>query len=239
MYKFAIGLVCAAVAVQVAAADVVDLFGTAKWSFQSAGGSNGPNFATSGGSQTSSLIFNLNGIPAGTTIDGATLTILDVSTSWDFGGNAENAFGCAPSGTLPFFGEAIFCSAVYNAGYLDTVVVDGTVPGGIELWRFPPGFPEPVDPLAVTGNSFSIPIFAFASSSFAAFDDLRWSGTPPIPSFSISGSTDAELEINYSVGQDSVAPEPGSYSIVLAALLTPVGVLAFRQKRQSGSLNLR
>jgi hypothetical protein len=221
--------------VRLAAADAVDVFSTATWSYTNTDGNHGLNFAFSVGSRTSPLTFDLSSIPSNAAILSANL-VATQSTDIDFGFNTPNGIGCVPPASpTTFWGEEIGCSQKLDAEYLDQVIVDGQAPGvPQQFFAYAPGTPMPVGPAFITpGGTYSVSISSLASSNFGAFDDFRVA-TPDIQPFSISGTANAELEVEFQSGI-SETPEPASYTFLLAALLILLTGLAIYRRRASAT----
>jgi hypothetical protein len=238
MLRFALAVVLGSMVVHTAAADVADVFATDTWSATSSG-TNGFDSAFGSIDNASSLNFSLSQIPAGATILSAAFISLSTTASWVI--NDDNGSCATPVPPLTIFGETVpGCSDILGAQYLDSFGVDGFAPNGT---GFPPsidliavqGGPVPysIDPSAITANgTYSVPITASGSMEFVGYDQGSpiQNGTPPVPSFSMNGTVNGELEVQYS-GPASVTPEPSSYIVLLAILLLPLTGIAIKRHR--------
>jgi hypothetical protein len=238
MHRFAIVFLALSIAARTASPNVVDVLATDTWSATSKG-SVGFDFGFAGIDEATNLKFNLSAIPTGATITGATLTILDVTTNWAF--PPSNAFGCVPPvGPATIFVEIMGCSDVSGAQWTDDIFVDGFAPDGtafgntIDLLFSPENGPYTIDPSAIPAHgAYSVSIFEHGAMDFGDFDDFG-DGAPELPTFTMNGTVDGELEVQFSPGQTSTTPEPG-YTVLLGMLLIPLAGVALKRRRAAAS----
>lgn len=224
MYRFVIAVVLASPAVQIASADAVNILATDTWSATSSGGNGNAAAST-----LTDMNFDLSQIPLGSTITSATLTFLDATTSWNIGG-FDN--GAPPVPPLTFIGEASGSSDILGAEYLDTFGVSVSAPGSGQ------GGPGPGDPPLNVGltldpsvipsdGTYSVGINGYGSMIFTDFDFPGVTGTPPTPSFTLNGTVDGELEVEFS----PAAPEPSSLVLGAIPLIAMFWLPLLRRRR--------
>jgi len=235
MCRFAIAVVLVSTAVQIASGDVADVSSADTWSATSSGSNGNALVSTS-----SNLNFNLSQIPVGSTITSATLTILDTTLNWNISG-FDN--GLPPVPPLTFIGEANGFSDIIGDEYLDSFsdyLVTQTPGLGFPTVLLPlVGFPVGIDPSTIPANgTYSVAVGAQGLMEFVQFDpgNPQQSGTPITPSFTMSGTVDGELEVQFSPGQSVITPEPSSYLVVSAILLVAVSGLVLLKRQRASPL---
>jgi hypothetical protein len=233
MHRFAIVFLVLSIAARTASANVVDVMATDTWSATS---SWDAFFNQASADTTSNLNFNLSQIPTGSTITSATLTILDTTTNWKIAASGFDS-GAPPVPPLTFFGEAEGNSDILGDGFLDFFNVMGCAPNSPVctdlLFAGSGGGPYAIDPSAIPAHgTYSVPIEASGDMEFVAFDpgNPQQSGSPQPASFTMNGTVDGELEVQFSPGQTSTTPEPG-YGVLLGMLLIPLAGGALRRRR--------
>ena len=233
MHRFAIVFLALSIAARTASANVVDVMATDTWSATSSW-DGFQAFA----SNTSSLGFNLSQIPTGSTITSATFTILDTTTNWTIA-EFDNGDGAPPVPPLTFFGEADGSSGIGGEDFVDSFSVFGCAPNSpactdLLFAGSAGGGPYAIDPSAIPAHgTYSVPIGASGDMAFVGFDsgNPQQSGAPGAVSFTMNGTVDGKLEVQFSPGQTSTTPEPG-YSILLGILLIPLAGVALKRRRR-------
>ncbi len=77
-----------------------------------------------------------------------------------------------------------------------------------------------------------MPVGASGDMAFVGFDsgNPQQGGTPGAVSFTMNGTVDGKLEVQFSPGQGSTTPEPG-YGVLLGMLLIPLAGIALKRRR--------